>query len=93
MHQLLNLLLSQHGEYSTVAGTVNVSVEVKDQYGVVISPVQLLPSSDTGIATVNGFTTNAVNYTATVNKVATGFVTLNFVTSNGTTATATVVVN
>ncbi|MFC5653095.1 S-layer homology domain-containing protein [Paenibacillus solisilvae] len=79
-------------EYTT-AGTVTVSVEVKDQYGVVITPDSFIASSDTTIATVSSITKTATAITATVTKVKTGFVTLNFVSSNGTTATATVVVN
>jgi ribosomal protein L22 len=72
-------------EYAVaIGGTVTVSVEVKDQYGVVISPAGLLAVKEgKDFATVNGLV---------VTGVKKGTATVSYVTSNGTSATATIVV-
>jgi len=71
-------------EYTVaVNGKVTVSVEVKDQYGVVITPAGFLASKDASVATVNGLE---------VTGVKKGIATVSYVTSNGTTATATIAV-
>ncbi|AJY74526.1 S-layer homology domain-containing protein [Paenibacillus beijingensis] len=74
-------------EEYTVApnGKVTVSVEVKDQYGVVISNNGLLTSSDTKVAST---TLGSLEVTG----VAKGTATLTYVTTNGVTATTTIVV-
>ncbi|MBD3920805.1 S-layer homology domain-containing protein [Paenibacillus sp. PR3] len=62
--------------------TATVSVEVKDQYGVVITPNGFLTSKDDTVS-ISGLTVTAVKK---------GTATITYVTSNGASATATVLV-
>ncbi|ANE46697.1 hypothetical protein SY83_10905 [Paenibacillus swuensis] len=67
-----------------LGGTVTATKEVKDQYGVVITPSGTFSSSDTKVATVS--------QAGVISGKEKGTSTLTYRTSNGTTATATIVV-
>ena len=72
-------------EYTVNVGSgVTVSLTVKDQYGVAISPFSIITSSNIKVATVSGMT---------VHGVALGTTTITYANSTGVTATATIVVS
>ncbi|MFB9327031.1 S-layer homology domain-containing protein [Paenibacillus aurantiacus] len=83
-------------EYTIAAvnGTATIKVTVKDQYGVVVSPLNQVASSDTAVASVTDITPNGDGtFNVTVKGLKKGSVVLTFTSSNLVTDTTTVVVN
>ncbi|GFN32673.1 S-layer homology domain-containing protein [Paenibacillus xylaniclasticus] len=77
-------------EYSLAKGaTVTLTVEVKDQYGVVIEPAGLLTTKDTAVVSI----VKVDNKTFKVTGNEKGYATVTYISSNNTTVTATIVVD